>query len=105
MVKLTFHGQSCWEITSARHRLLIDPFLTGNPLADVGPDAFKTLDAILISHGHSDHIGDTEAIAKKTKALVVSNFEIANYYKARDVRRTGSASAGRTCFRSGESSW
>jgi L-ascorbate metabolism protein UlaG (beta-lactamase superfamily) len=81
MVKLTFHGHSCWEINTASHRLLIDPFLTGNPAADVGADAFDKLDALLISHGHGDHIGDGVDIAKKTGALVVSNFEIATYFQ------------------------
>jgi len=79
MVKLTFHGHSCWEVQDDSHRVLIDPFLTGNDLADVGPDAFDKLDGVIITHGHGDHIGDGVEIAKKTGALVVSNFEIANY--------------------------
>jgi L-ascorbate metabolism protein UlaG (beta-lactamase superfamily) len=80
MVTLKFHGHSCWEIDSGKHRILIDPFLSGNELADVTADAFKSLDAIVITHGHGDHIGDGIEIAKKTGALVVSNFEIANYF-------------------------
>jgi L-ascorbate metabolism protein UlaG (beta-lactamase superfamily) len=59
---------------------LIDPFLSGNELADVKPDGFDRLDGIIITHGHGDHIGDGVEIAKKTGALVVSNFEIANYF-------------------------
>ena len=56
MAKLIFHGHACWEV-QGEHRLLIDPFLAGNPVADVGPEHFRTLDAILLSHGHVDHIG------------------------------------------------
>ena len=63
MVSLHFHGHSCWEITDGSHRVLIDPFLTGNELADVGPESFNELDAILISHGHGDH---TVGVAEPT---------------------------------------
>jgi L-ascorbate metabolism protein UlaG (beta-lactamase superfamily) len=94
MVRLTFHGQSCWEVQGAKHRVLIDPFLTGNPLADVKPGDFKQLDGILISHGHSDHIGDSGAIAKKTGALIVSNFEIARYYADKGCKSHGLSIGG-----------
>jgi L-ascorbate metabolism protein UlaG (beta-lactamase superfamily) len=98
VVKLTFHGHACWEVQGSQHRLLIDPFLTGNPLADVKPDDFKKLDAILISHGHGDHIGDLEDIAKKSGALVVANHEIATFYKGKGLNTHGLSIGGGYTF-------
>jgi L-ascorbate metabolism protein UlaG (beta-lactamase superfamily) len=87
MVTLTFHGQSCWEVQGSQYRILFDPFLKdNNPAADVGPDAFDTLDAILITHGHGDHVADVEAVAKNTDALIVSNFEIAAHFESKGCK-------------------
>jgi L-ascorbate metabolism protein UlaG (beta-lactamase superfamily) len=52
MVKLTYHGHSAWEVAGKEHRVIIDPFLTGNALADVGADSFEKLDAILITQNN-----------------------------------------------------
>lgn len=77
-VKLTYWGHSCFLIESSRHRLVIDPFLTGNPKAAVR-EADVQCDYILVSHGHGDHVGDAVAISKRTGATVVSNYEIAMF--------------------------
>jgi len=82
MLKLHYHGHSCWEIEAAKHRIVIDPFLEGNPLADIKPESLRKLDAILVSHGHGDHIGDGLAIAKRTGATVVANFEIVGWFSS-----------------------
>jgi L-ascorbate metabolism protein UlaG (beta-lactamase superfamily) len=80
MPKLTFHGHSCFTLTADDGTvLLIDPFLTGNPLADVGPDAMDKVDYVLFTHGHGDHIGDGFEIARRTGAKVVSTFEIVSF--------------------------
>ncbi len=78
MVKLRFHGHSCWEIADNGHNLIIDPFLSGNPVATVKPDQIKA-QWVLVSHGHGDHWGDTPAIAKKNGATVIANFELTQY--------------------------
>jgi L-ascorbate metabolism protein UlaG (beta-lactamase superfamily) len=79
MLTLRYHGHDCWEFDDGTHRVLIDPFLSGNPLADVPADHFRKLDAVIVTHGHGDHVGDTVAIAKKSGALVIANYEIINY--------------------------
>jgi len=86
VVRLNYHGHDCWEIDDGSHKVLIDPFLNGNPLATAKPESFSKLDAVIISHGHGDHVGDAAAIAKKTGALVVSNFEIVAYLEAQGCK-------------------
>ncbi|MFH0777545.1 MAG: metal-dependent hydrolase [Candidatus Eisenbacteria bacterium] len=78
MVKLTYYGHACFLIEGAGKQILVDPFVTGNPLAPVKKEQLKP-DYIIVTHGHGDHFGDTTDIAKRSGATVVSNFEIASY--------------------------
>jgi L-ascorbate metabolism protein UlaG (beta-lactamase superfamily) len=69
--RLTYHGAASYEIVSPTHTILIDPFLSDNPLAPCGPDDLRTPDVILVSHAAVDHYGDAPAIAKRTGAPVI----------------------------------
>jgi L-ascorbate metabolism protein UlaG (beta-lactamase superfamily) len=68
---LTYHGAASYEIVSPTHTILIDPFLTDNPLAPCGPDDLRTPDVILVSHAALDHYGDAPSVAKRTGAPVI----------------------------------
>jgi L-ascorbate metabolism protein UlaG (beta-lactamase superfamily) len=71
-----FLGHAAFELSDGDTRVLIDPFLTGNPKAAVSADDLNP-SAILLTHGHADHIGDTVAIAKRTGAPVLAIVELA----------------------------
>lgn len=75
---LTWLGHSTFQIVTGGKTVLIDPFFTGNPAATVSADEV-TADVIIVTHGHADHVGDTVDIAKRTGALVISNFEIIDW--------------------------
>jgi L-ascorbate metabolism protein UlaG (beta-lactamase superfamily) len=76
-MEVRFLGHACFELSDGNTRVLIDPFLTGNPKAAIAADDVDPT-TILLTHGHGDHFGDTVAIAKRTGAPVVAIVEIAN---------------------------
>lgn len=76
-MKMTWYGHSAFRIETGKARILIDPFLTGNPSWDKGWEGpAEGITHVLLTHGHSDHVGDTLAILKKSGAMLVANFEI-----------------------------
>ncbi len=77
-MNLEFCGHSCFLITGDGHSVIIDPFLSGNPVATRKAED-TTVEAILLTHGHGDHIGDTLSIAINNNATVVAPFELAVY--------------------------
>ena len=79
-------GHSCLLVESDGRRILIDPFLTGNPSARIKADEVAA-DIILVSHGHDDHVGDAVAIARRTGATVVTNFELGQWFTGQGIER------------------
>jgi L-ascorbate metabolism protein UlaG (beta-lactamase superfamily) len=73
---IRFLGHACFELSDGDTRVLIDPFLTGNPKAAVAAGDVNPTH-IFLTHGHADHIGDTVDIAKRTNARVVAIVELA----------------------------
>jgi L-ascorbate metabolism protein UlaG (beta-lactamase superfamily) len=91
-VSFTWLGHSTFLFDSDNHKFIIDPFITNNPLIDMSVDDID-VEFILITHAHGDHVGmtvdnpagDTLAIAKKTGATIVSNFEIGNWFISKGI--------------------
>ena len=77
-IQIKWLGHAGFALDIDGHQVLIDPFLSGNPLAPIGVDAIAA-DFILLSHGHGDHVSDTPAIARRTGATVVANVEIGTW--------------------------
>jgi L-ascorbate metabolism protein UlaG (beta-lactamase superfamily) len=94
--QITFLGHGTFLVETAGVKLLIDPFLKNNPQATLAADEVSP-DVILISHGHGDHIEDAVDIAKRTKALVICNFEIEQWLEAHGVSNTRAMNTGGSC--------
>jgi len=85
--RMRWLGHSCLLFESDGINVLIDPFLSSNPKAAIKADAVPA-DFILVSHGHSDHVGDAVAIAKRTGATAIANYEIAGWLQKQGVKKT-----------------
>ncbi len=80
-MKITFYGHACLGIQIKDIHILVDPFISGNEKASaIELDSLKA-DYILVTHAHQDHTLDVEAIAKRTGAVIVSNYEIVLHYQ------------------------
>lgn len=84
-MNITHYGQSCFRIETGGSSILIDPFITGNELADNIDIDDIDADYILLTHGHQDHVMDAESIAKRTRAKIISNFEIIGWYESKGI--------------------
>ena len=92
---IRFLGHACFELTDGTTRVLVDPFLSGNPKAAAEASELEPTH-ILLTHGHPDHFGDVEEIAKRTGAQVVAIVEIANELTEAGVENVSDPNIGGT---------
>ena len=74
-MNIQFLGHACFLLDDGAHKALVDPYLTGNPLAAVSADQVEA-DMIFVTHGHGDHVGDAVSIARRTGAQVCCPIEL-----------------------------
>ncbi len=101
-MKVTWFGHSCIRIETGASTLLIDPFLKGNPTFEKsGYDwtkATKGTTHVALTHGHSDHIGDTAEICKTNGATLLATFELAMYLKGQGCEKLEPMNTGGTVY-------
>ena len=76
-MKISYLGHACFLFDDGKYKVLVDPFLTGNPLAAARAEEVEA-DYIFVTHGHGDHIGDAAAIAKRTGAVICTTVDLAD---------------------------
>ncbi|WP_018466497.1 metal-dependent hydrolase [Calidithermus timidus] len=103
MLELRYIGHSAVYLSDGTTRIVIDPFITGNPKATVGVEAVEA-DLILVTHAHGDHWGDALALSKKG-GLLVSSAEIAAYAEQRGARVQSMNIGGTYRFKGGWLKW
>jgi L-ascorbate metabolism protein UlaG (beta-lactamase superfamily) len=101
-MKITWFGHSAFRLDFADKAVLIDPFFTGNPAFQGNRDeVVQGATHILITHGHSDHVGDTLEIAARTGAKVVGNFEVCMWLASKGLKAFDPMNTGGTTDQNG----
>ncbi|MGG4456323.1 metal-dependent hydrolase [Brevibacillus porteri] len=85
MLEIRFHGHSSVQVTSEGHSIMIDPFISGSPVAATKLEDIS-VQYILLTHGHQDHILDAVELAKKNDATIVATHELATYLSWQGVK-------------------
>jgi L-ascorbate metabolism protein UlaG (beta-lactamase superfamily) len=95
--RVTWLGHSTMLVESGKGvKILIDPYIKGNPSYPKDFVLPEKIDYILLTHGHGDHIGDAVPVAKKCDATVVAVFELASYIESKGVAKTIGMNVGGT---------
>lgn len=97
-MNITWLGHSAFRLDTAKSKILIDPFFTGNPGFDGldRKDAVKGITHIVLTHGHSDHVGDTLAIAAELDVPVVANFDLCMWLGMKGLKKYEPGNTGGT---------
>jgi L-ascorbate metabolism protein UlaG (beta-lactamase superfamily) len=96
-IKLTWLGHSTFLVeTPGGKTILIDPWVTGNPMCPEKEKNVKKVDVLLCTHGHGDHIGDGVEIAKKHNPVVVGIYELASWMEKKGARKISPMNKGGT---------
>ena len=101
-MQIQYIGHSAFKISTDNYSVLIDPFITGNPLAAT---VDLNVNDILVTHAHGDHLGDSIEISKKTKIPVTAIFELANYCAKKGANAQGINMGGKIPFSWGHAVW
>lgn len=95
MVNVNWIGHGTFHLEADGHRVLLDPFISGNPAAVQGTDDFNP-ETILVTHAHGDHVGDVVEIARRTGATVYAIVELASWFGEQGVEKTVGINFGGT---------
>lgn len=97
-MKITYLGHSAIILEEGDFKAIVDPFISGNEQATAKVADIKGITHIFVSHGHDDHIGDTEEIAKANNALIIANAEISSFLGAKGLNTHAMHIGGRHKF-------
>jgi len=100
-MQFTYYGHSCFALKINDKTFLFDPFIADNELAKHIDVNTIPADYILVSHGHFDHTADLIAIAKRTGAKIISNYEIINWAQKQGITNVHPMNFGTANFKFG----
>lgn len=92
-VSIQYLAHSSFQLAIDGHKLLIDPWLTGNPATAISADELEA-EVILLTHAHDDHVADAAGIAQRSGATIVCNFEMGNWYMAQGLENVFQGNPG-----------